>query len=234
MLEQKMQYRRNTMQQLTRVHQSNRGFTLLELMVATSVFTVILLVLTVGVISFSKSYFSSVTRSNTQAVARAVVNDITQSIQYGKQVKTGLVNGNSKGFCIDSTLYSYALGYKVTSSPGGGYQSRYGLVKSTGTVCAASTPYEVTTLASLPLSSDHELLGDNMRLLQLDVQEVSDGTYEVSVRVASGDDDLLGIATGFVATSDADWLTFGCQGGSGTQFCALSNLTTTVQQRAAE
>lgn len=218
------------------------GFTIMELMVATTIFSIVLLVITVGVMHFSHDYYKGITSNSTQAVARAVINDVAQNIQFGRTVTTGLGDDSGPtGFCIDNTLYSYTIGDEVapTDNPAQ-HQARFGLIKSVGgSSCAGSTPLNVADPSTTLTSSDSDLLGDNMRLAALDVTSGDNNTYVVHVRVLYGDDDLLlDTDSGKLLSEESyDWSNpsaVTCASTAGSQFCAVSDLTTTVQQRLAE
>ncbi|CAN5386864.1 hypothetical protein BH09PAT4_BH09PAT4_08310 [soil metagenome] len=202
------------------------GFTVLELMVATTVFAVVLLVLTAGVLSFSKSYFSSTTRGNTQVVARALIDDIAKTIQFGQSVPTTNSTGNTKVLCLDNVQYLYATGFQVSAATNiPQHQSKYGVIKRVSTTgCPA--PADITGGFAFNSTTDKELLAKHMRISKLDVLQLGNNTYTVNIRVAYGDDDLFGI-TGPTPV----WATIVCKDGAGSQFCAVSDLSTTVQQR---
>jgi prepilin-type N-terminal cleavage/methylation domain-containing protein len=212
--------------------QSQHGFTVFELMVATSVFSVILLVMTVGVLRFSHDYFKSVTTSNTQQVARSIANDIAQNIQFGQTVTTGLVGGSGlQGICVGNTLYSYHIGYEVAPAYNSAkHQAPHGLIKTVGSSCSAAAPRDVNSASALA-SNEHDLLGENMRLSSITVTPGTNNTYAIRVRVLFGDDDLLLPA---VTGSTTNWDAEACGGAAGSQFCASSEIATTVQQRVAE
>ena len=198
------------------------GFTVLELMVATTIFAIVLLVLTVGVLSFSRDYFSSVTRSNTQTAARGIIDDVARSIQFAGSASPGPTVGNTKSWCIDSVQYLYTIGYEVSDVTDlAKHRSKYGLIKKVGGGGCGGV--DITSSYSLT-AQDKELLAKNMRLSDLDIQK-SNNTYTIRVRVAYGDDDVLGV------TSSTVWNTIACKSGAGSQFCAISDLTTTVEQR---
>jgi prepilin-type N-terminal cleavage/methylation domain-containing protein len=59
------------------------GFTVVELLIATVVFTMVLLVITSGVTHFTHAYYKGVHQSSTQTTSRNVINTIAQNIQYG-------------------------------------------------------------------------------------------------------------------------------------------------------
>ena len=204
------------------------GFTVLELMVATTIFAIVLMVLTVGVLSFSRDYFSSVTRSNTQTVARAIMDDIAKTIQFGQTVPQSGVSGGTQVLCIDNVEYLYTIGTQVsTVVDSAKHQGKYGLVKRVpASACGSSAPDITSGAAFFNSSTDKELLAKNMRLSDLSVTPAGTDTFTIRVRVAYGDDDLLG-----VTPTTSVWNTLSCKSGSGSQFCAVSDLSTTVQQR---
>jgi len=204
----------------------SQGFTILELMIAASVFSIILLVVAVGVLNFTNSYFKGITTSKTQDAARSVMNTLTQSIQFGQTVTLPTYNSSADtwGMCIDNTLYAFRLGQQVTdTAPQPGINQGYhGLVASSGCTLPASLPTTQT------LNNGRELLGEHMRLNTLSVTQ-SGNLYTIHVRIISGDNDLL---TPNV-TGSTDWATTTetCSGSAGTQFCAVADLTTTVEKR---
>jgi len=200
------------------------GFTVLELMIATTVFAVILLVIAAGVISFTTSYYKGVTSTKTQATTRAVIADLSQAIQLSTGVNLGLTGGDgTRGICIDNTLYSYRIGQEIVDSAPGADQGYHALVKDPSFgACAAGPSASQWGSSTLP-SPLRELLGKNMRLGVLDVQNPGGGDlYTIHVRIIYGDDDLLTSTT---------WPTTTCKSGAGSQFCAVSDLTTSVVRR---
>lgn len=215
---------------MNRYTHKQHGFTVLELMVAMSVFTVVLLVLTVGILRFSQDYFRGVTRSRTQTVARQIIDDIAQNIQFGQTVTPNQSGSGYQAVCIDSTRYQYKIGQQVAPADDAyNHRTQFGFIKTVGTNCVSSQPSAI--VAPLDSTTQHEMLGNNMRLLRLAVNAGTNNTWTVSVTVAYGDDDLLNIAPG-ASLTDGDYASLGCvAGAAGSQFCAVSTLTTTVQQR---
>ena len=207
-------------------HRQSAGFTILELMIAATVFSIILLVVAIGVISFTNDYYKGVTSSKTQAVARSIINTVSESIQFDKRVSTSLSGSSgTQGICIDNTLYSYVIGQQVTDANPDGtkHQAYHGLIADTGGCGTPNVPNSNTALAS----TQRELLGRHMRLGALDVSAAG-GLYTIRVRVIYGDDDLLVPGV----TGSTDWSRELCGSNIiGGQFCAVSDLTTTVKQR---
>lgn len=220
---------------------SPAGFTIIELLVATSVFSLILLVITTGILSFTKQYYKGVISSTTQNTARSIMAEITQTIQFGSTIKPNLGGGGSKGFCVDNKLFSYETGKQVTDNGGtaGLHQGYHALIRSQLTSGCTDTTVPLAMPNTSTLASDQrELLANHMRLAALDVSPVGTGglLYSVHVRVVYGDDDLLCSPSGGDCSSNAVSTNLGardltCKGNIGSQFCAVSDLRTTVQKR---
>ena len=214
------------------------GFTILELMIAAMAFSVVLLVIAVGVISVTNAYYKGVISSQTQAAARVIMNEISQAIEYGQGINPSLSSGNVQGICIDNTLYAYVPGIEVTDniSPGNPHQGHHGLVAVNGTACSSNIdpaiPPELDPLpgaTTLP-SGQRELLGQHMRISALSVTPLTgtgiNNSWQIHVRIIYGDDELLTspVTAGNLPTEL-------CKSTSGQQFCAVSDLSTIVQQR---
>ncbi len=182
-----------------------KGFTIIELLIATVIFAVILLIMTAAVVQFGRIYYKGVISSRTQEAARSVTEDIGRSIQFG-----GGAGINTNGFkCFGNRSFSYRTGFAV--QPG-----QNALVAQTVPSCASASAVPLNS-GSLPPGAT-ELLGNNMRLIGFDVQE-SGSQYRIIISVGYGDDDLL---AGGECTQSLS---------AGGQFCAVSRLETTVTKR---
>lgn len=205
------------------IKRAQRGFTILEVMIATLVFGVVLVVITTAIMQFSRVYYRGVTEGSVQDTARTITDLISQGIQFnGGDVTTtpgSPTAGSSYAFCVGNQQYSFTTGFVVKDAPTAS-QTYHALVVNDVAGCTASTPAQNVRNASV---SGRELLAANMRLARMQVTQVSTGVYKVSVRVVYGDDDLL---TGPNAATAV------CKNiRSGTQFCAASDITTTVVKR---
>lgn len=213
---------------------NQRGFTMIELMISSAVFAVLLLVVTAGVLSFSRQYYKGIVSTKTQTAARSIMTEIAQSIQFGSNIYTDLDDGGTMlGLCIDNKLFSYKIGQQVKDNGGvaANNQAYHGLVvDSSGSSCSSVTaPAALPNSAGLP-TGQRELLGDGMRLAALDISSNGD-TYTVRVRVLYGDNDVFS-KTVSPATTPEEWPEVACSSSSSaTQYCAISDLTTTVQKR---
>lgn len=205
---------------------SQKGFTIIELMIATLVFSVILLVVSTGLLNIGRSYFKGITSSATQNTARSIIDDVASAIQFGGGTVYGL--GAPGGmYCVGDRLYSYQLGQKLTNT------SSHALLSSRVSAgCQSSTvPLPLNTV---PSGDVQELLGLNMSLAIFRIEQVvTDPTlYTVNVRVVQGDDDLLEDLLDAQGNPGAgDGILDTCKSGTGSQFCATSEVRTTVHKR---
>lgn len=202
-------------------HDFEKGFTLVELLIATTVFSVILLLCTYGIISVGRTYYKGVTITRTQEVARNIMDDITQAIQFsGGSIQPSIIaNASIQGFCIADRRYSYIINDMLDDVP----TDHAFVVDKSGQPCAAGMQVQTINQAVLPnQANSKEMLLPNMRVLAVSVQEVSERQYRVSIKIASGDNaSLEGAAPNLQ-----------CRNRSGdSQYCAVTELTSIVQKR---
>jgi prepilin-type N-terminal cleavage/methylation domain-containing protein len=202
---------------LKKTGQDQQGFTIVELLVSSLIFSLILLVVTVGIIQISRVYYKGITESTTQNTARSIVDTVSQAIQFnGGAVSTTLspAPGTWSSFCVGSQQFSYRLGYQLVEGAPSGNQTNKALLQTPLAGCSGN-PAAATT--------GRELLGTKMRISKLTVASAGTNMYRVSIRIAYGDDDLLDNPTSTTAS---------CKGATaGSQFCSISELTTTVVKR---
>jgi len=221
------------------------GFTIIELLMATAVFSVILLVITAGIMLFTHDYYKGIIQANTQSVARNIINTFGQGIQFSpttdisgtwpKIQDNGMGTGAIHGYCINGIRYGYVLGKQLNQGVSG-YAASQVLVADTGLPCSDSLVAQMPNDAS-------ELMGKHMRLAQFNVARITGSvdSYSIDVRVVYGDDDLLcspnevprSCSTQAAMGSLADYQTpdLQCKGNTGSQFCAVSELSTVVKKR---
>lgn len=196
---------------------SQKGFTIIELLIATTVFSVILLIASAAIIQIGRVYYKGLISTKTQETARSVMENVSRDLQFSnsKALRVNEADGR-KVYCIGDNRYTYVLGTQVTNGA-------HGLVQDeAGNGCDPGD-----------FSTGKELLGENMRLTRFDISS-NDGnrTYQIGLGVAYGDSDLL-------TTYSADGLTLEgnlsdtlCRSGVvGSNFCATSILDTTVKRR---
>ena len=209
----------------------NAGFTIIELLIATAVFSLILLVVTGGILAFTRTYTKGINETNTQAAARNILGNISQAVQFSSAVSgfVGPLNNSgspaSQAFCINNTRYSYLLGYEVEDTYNGSlHQSPHALVIDNVASCSPTDNAQDLAAGTLDTGSQ-ELLGPHMRLADLSVVQktfTSPQTFLITVKVIYGYDDLLVSPTTPAAN---------CVGGDGSEFCASASLSALVEKR---
>jgi len=209
---------------IKRRHATSSGFTIIELLVATAVFSVVLLVLAAGVLQISRMYYKGLTEANTQNVARSITDVISQSIQFGGgDVTTTAASpapGSLNAFCVGNQQFSFTPGYQLVDNPDPSkFQTYHALVVTTKAGCPGQAPQDVRQ----PTVTGRELLDTNMRLSKLGVTNLGGNLYRVDVRVVYGDDDLLKNPTANNSSC--------INASAGTQFCSVSDLSTVVTKR---
>lgn len=205
---------------------NKNGFTIIELMIATTVFSIVLLVAGSGVIAIGKMYYKSITSSRVQETARSAMEDVTRSLQFsGGNVSTDMSHSTYKVRCFGDDRYTYSLNQPVGSGAVG--------------LKLDKTPASGCSVEAVP--DGRELLGNNMRLLQFDVSPGQDNVFSIKIKVAQGDNDLLtiynqdGQPEGWsppVNSSNEGTIAGAlCRGGVGSAFCSVSGLETVVNSR---
>ncbi len=230
------------MKQPTLKQQSIRGeqgFTIVELMIATLVFSVILLVITVGVLRFSSAYYKGVNNSNTQSVARSITDTVSQAVQFGS---TSVTPSSTPG------LYD-AAGLKGVFCAGG-YTFVYSQKQYTGGTPDVNNPgffmmrmptANCGTVSALDTQEGQELLGKGMRVTNVSLLAGTNDVYTFSVTVAYGENDLLcitasnGCAQGSSVPTDSQLVAAGsgisCRSGTGNEYCSVVTLDTSIKKR---
>lgn len=205
------------------VRRSLTGFTIIELLIAMAVFSVVLLVLTTGMLQISRLYYKGITTAKTQETARQVMDEISRSIQFGGGTVTGTAApapGTTQYFCIGDKQYSYLLGKQLSDNPDPATQTKNALVVQAFSGGCGSASQNLLTGAT---GSDiRELLGPNMRLSKLELTNLNPPSdlWRLDLRIVHGEDDLLNPAKD------------NCGGArAGGQFCAASELRTVVKKR---
>ena len=192
------------------------GFTIVELMVATTVFSIVMLIGLAAVTQIGKMYYKGVVTSQTQEVARAISNNIAQSVQLSSGEITS-PSGASGSFCVGNVRYSYVLDQEIE------IDQPHILWSDTLDNCKnVAHPSLLVPMTATPGGVDgKELMGQNMRLSTITLTQFgTTSLYDLTVGVIYGDTGTL------LASHQA------CSGSYLTaQFCAVTNISTTVKKR---
>ncbi len=217
---------------MTTIRNSKSGFTIIELLIASLVFSTILLVVTYSLLQIGRIYYKGITGSKTQQVARNIMDDISHTIQFSSATPSSpditnlpTVAGATGRFCVGDIRYTFILDRQLVDSSPNTDQSVHVLVRDNSPGCTANR-----NLGNAVTGSDQELMDTRMRVSKLTIQSVNANTHlwRITLTVISGD----GGATGVLRDSNSDGLYDSCQNvNAGSQFCAVSTLSTVVQQR---
>lgn len=205
-----------------RVHTQQTGFTIVELLIATAVLSVLMLIATVTITSIGNLFFKGFNQSRIQNDTRNITNEVAQQLQLSDGYATASDNSVPTrpitSYCIGTTRYSALVGIQIGSSAN---QSQHVLWRDTVPAgsCTALSAAAMNSVS--PSSGGTELIAPSSRLTAFSIS--GSAPFTISVGVAYGDDDLLHLS-GLNTT---------CNGGSGSQFCATSSLTTAVSPRVS-
>jgi prepilin-type N-terminal cleavage/methylation domain-containing protein len=220
-------------------HHAEAGFTIIELMIATMVFSVILIGATTSTVQIGRLYYKGIIMSRTQETARNIMDTISRPIQFtGSNVRlaqpspvnTGGIPTNA--LCVGDQRYTYAINAQVDSNaPIGSYTNhiaRHGLWQDT--LKTVDSPCTILTMTQAQPSDGNtktgfvgkELLGQNMRLSKFDVSQ-NGNLWGLDTIVIYGDDDLL--------LPDGNNPVNCKSAAESAQWCAVSSLKTQVYKR---
>jgi prepilin-type N-terminal cleavage/methylation domain-containing protein len=217
--------------------QNNKGFTIIELMIASMVFSIVLILCVSGMIQIGRMYYKGVTTSRTQETARTILDSVSQAIQFSGGSITPLVasadgDANQYSFCVNTKRFSVYKGRQVVDSGAvTADQARHALVvDDVSTGCPAPQDLNDPNLnppggaAPALTATSRELIPAGLRISNILITaDTANKLYTVTVRVVSGDSDLLDNANATNATCKVQR--------QGSQFCAVSELSTVVQKR---
>lgn len=181
-----------------------KGFTVIELMIATAVFGVILLLASGATITLSRQFYMGTTKARTQEVARNVAEEVARNIQFStsEPVKIPVSPAEAPAWCIADRRYTYVTGKMLEE------ETPKVLVR--GDDCNSPTS-----------SGDAELIGERMRLSKLVIENSSDKkVWRITAKVVYGSSDSL---------NDPHGLDASCK--QGVEFCAVSEYSATVVRR---
>lgn len=212
------------------------GFTIVELMIASAVFSVVLIGALAGFLQLGRVFYKGTALTDTNSVTRQILNDVSDNIQSASSVSPAQSDTPYNYYCVGNTRYTYKIGRAVNTATTDNLKRNdtYGLIKDklTGAnACAPPCPLAPAACedGQSRWSSPVELLGDNMRLQDFKIQSnpsISPDYYTVNVVVAYGDSDLFELAT------SGDESSIRCKGTSsqGEQFCAVGRFSTSIKR----
>jgi prepilin-type N-terminal cleavage/methylation domain-containing protein len=224
------------------------GFTIVELLVATAVLSVVLTLVTVVIVGIGNLYYKGVNTARVQDNVRSLTDEISQKLQ--------LQDGKSFSFnspvppnivytmCVGTTRYNFVLNRQM-GTPGVEH------VLWRDNVPIGSCTVDNSFWSNASLTGGTELIAPRSRLTSFKVVQQSSSFYIISIGVAYGDGDLLcNLTVGSGAGSDCSLATdetdvahaaalttianpsdIVCRSHHGNEYCATASLETTVIKR---
>lgn len=219
-------------------NQNQNCFTIIELLIATSVASVILLLASFTIIQISRMYYKATILSRTQDTTRNITDIVSRQLQFASG--TNIIKGTSSSIngaginviCVGSDRFTYVINAMQDDNMSSGYDGAPPDMKLAhalwhDTINSGSCdPADLSN--SNPSGSNGEngsdLLGHNMRLSKFEISKLG-GTnvWELSVKVIYGESDLIEN----IGDPDAR-----CKSGvSGSQWCAVAEYNTSIGER---
>lgn len=224
-----------------------RGFTIIELMIATTVVSVILVMVSVIMINIGGLYFKGISQTAAQNTVRSISDEITQQLQFSDSMPEPSASPAPDGvrsWCIGTTRYTYIIGKQI------GTDTAHVLWRDK--VASSSCP-SITATGSLNVATPAlpgstgggvELIGPRSMLTDFTI--ITPSPYRVTINIALGDSDQLcdigttddcndkSIST-HIWNPTAPTGQIRCKGnvgaGNSGKFCGTANLTTTAVRR---
>jgi type II secretory pathway pseudopilin PulG len=245
------------------LNSKNKGFTIVELLVAMAVFQVILVVTLLAYMQISRFYQKSINAARLQQVSNNVVDEITRTIQNtgglvvvnnsmlggegidrnattkaiyttaDKSLASSSGNKDFKVLCVDTTRYLYRLDEnEVGDSANLGDHVFMSDTLTSPAACGENFP--------APGSTARVILWKDMSLQSFGVLknglDINGNSYNVWINASyTSDFDDIQKSSGFPVspayTQPGVNEYISCKGGSGRQYCAVTNINTTVVRR---
>jgi prepilin-type N-terminal cleavage/methylation domain-containing protein len=212
---------------------NGKGFTLIELMIATTVFSVVLLLAMTGFFQIGHIFYKGVSITQSQDVANQIGVDLNESIQGASKITPLVPYAGMQYMCIGKNRYTIDVNHRVDLSDATALSTgKVGIVKdvmSSDNSCAPPCLPNPSACSGSEIAWNKpiELLGDNMRVEVISVAPlaaVSNDYYTINLILSYGADDLLTYKT------PGDRSTVQCNTNEGKQFCATGRYSASINR----
>lgn len=246
---------------LTNLRRHQKGFTIIELMIATTVLSTILVLVTIVMVNIGTLYYRGINQARVQDAVRTISDDIIKNVQLSDKSPIGPISvpgvANTYAYCVGPVRYTYVLGAAIGNKAPGTSITYYQVLWRDTNPSPGSCPTQIdptnpasaevdltkSNLANLDAANQgKELVTSNSRLTQFSMATGTSLTT-VTVGIAYGDNDLLCnpsliAASCNTATAMPSWVDYRgsnvlCKNGKGDQFCSTASLTSSAIKRVA-
>lgn len=198
----------------------SNGFTIVELMIASALFALVLLITSLASVVIGKQYWRGIDSSTAQEVARNIVDQMSRQIQFsGGPIQENISNGGYDGFCIDNHRYTFSKKKRMTVSPYiPWYGQRHVIMQDDIANCGSPPDGLAQNLrAGSPGPKGADLLRQGVWLTDLSLTQdtTNPRLYHIYIKL------LTGLDTDLNATLD----------GCATSLCNIAELRTVVEKR---
>lgn len=204
------------------------GFTIVELMIATVIFSIILLICMQTITTIGRMFYKGVTLSRTGETSRSAMDTIENDMRFAAGNNFVAQTATPPYYyCIGDQRYTYYLGAQVTDPS---------VIGSNGLIRQQYTSYSACSTSGSTSGNPAQLLGTGMRLTYFRISgtQGGNGLYAIDMAIANtvlGDNSALVDSTGALNNSSLISATdIKCKQGLllNTQYCATVNLSTSV------
>ena len=215
---------------MRKLGQSSKGFTLVELMLATTFFSFVMLFTVLGFMQINRTYHRGVLQKDIQNATRVVVEDIADQIRSasaGSISVERVTDGDSNyRLCIGSVRYGFSQHIGTTSSDNTFHYEIFNTPPPDNSVMFLARDPDPSHACDSPIdrfsAGTVSLLDLNLLVQYIDLEQIgTTNTYRLTVVIST--DDLT------------DFETFGldakCRVGASDQFCFVSKLETAITTR---
>jgi len=216
---------------------NSQGFTIIELMIATAVFSLALLILAVALISINHQYFKGISEGNAQTASSNILSDVTSAVQFsnGNFIPAPSTSSKPGYYCIGNTEFYYTL-YSI-DKPGPVQTNPFLEINK----CLQGAPTQINCKKTCS-----GLLGDNMQLLGFSISQPYSNVklFEIKINIGFASNDKLFCSlvgsnsncqhfknsTQLANNIESHKQVF-CVPNDPVEFCSIQNLSTYVSSR---
>lgn len=172
---------------MRRLKYNQEAFTIIELLIASAVFSVVILGASAAVIQMSRLYYKGIISSQTQTTARNLIDSISRPIQYEGDAVTSVVLGANgyNVFCVGPDRYTF-------SDKQQGKDIKHAMWKDKATATAGGCG-EGPNLSGSITTGGVNMLSDNMRIHNVTVGKAiyaPEQLWNIEVTIIYGDNDM--------------------------------------------